>query len=273
LGETPLQLAIETCTPWDSLEKLVKAFPKALTLPRCMENCPEGSPLSKAVAYHNDDVGSVGSDEAEWEVEAIDAVAGMYPFMIAAVLSHVPERRTYAETLLANKDADPAEYSKNLRIKELESLRSIYGLLRAQPRALAMYIDDETTRQVEQRRLAEATRKGNDNDSSSLDDDEEEETCTEAYVEDAPTAKALDEDDVSNESDEEEDEDDDDDASDEDDENEEDKDDEEDEANYEEEASYEEESLYTEEEEIEEEVVSCSGATSDYTEIEEVSHL
>jgi hypothetical protein len=267
LGETPLQLAIETCTPWDSLEKLVKAFPKALTLPRCMENCQEGSPLSKAVAYHNDDVGSVGSDEAEWEDEAIDAVAGMYPFMIAAVLSHVPERRTYAETLLADKDADPAECSKNLRIKELESLRSINGLLRAQPRALAMFIDDEKTRQIEQRRLAEATQKGN-NDSSSLDDDDDEETCTEAYVEDAPTAKALEEDNAAKMSDDEDDTSDEDDASDEDNE-----DDEVDEEEDEDDASYEEESLYTEEEEIEEEVESSSEDTSDYTEIEEVSHL
>jgi hypothetical protein len=143
LGETPLHLAIETCSSWETLEDLVRMFPAALTIPRNIENCREDSPLFKAMAYHNDDLGSVGSDE--WEPDAIESIQGMYPFMIAAVLSHVPDRRVNGSIIYdysKNRDKD----GKGLQLKDLESLRSIYGLLRAKPLALELFREDEKNR-------------------------------------------------------------------------------------------------------------------------------
>jgi hypothetical protein len=175
LGETPLQLAIETCTPWDSLEALVRACPKALTIPRCLELCRDDSPLMKAVAFHDDDLGSVGSDEDEWVAESIDAVEGMYPFMVAGALSHVSERRNHAPSFVF-QDLDRGKHEKNLQNKDLESLRSIFGLLRAKPEALALFIDDENNRRIE-------------DDESTEGDVSDEESCTEAFVEDAGQGK------------------------------------------------------------------------------------
>lgn len=194
-GETPLQLAIETCTSWDSLDKLIKAFPKTLTIPRNLEHLDDESPLFKAVAYHNDDVGSVGSDEEEWDTEAIDAVEGMYPFMVAGVLSHIPERRNYTETLLCTEQ-DRRDNKKNLENKNIESLRSIYGLLRAQPNALALFIEDERKRQEEEQhkpptpeRESDLTEAGDETEpyveeTESYADNEEIETVIEEIIQD-----------------------------------------------------------------------------------------
>jgi hypothetical protein len=150
MGETPLQLAVETCTPWDKgLELLVKAFPKALLIPRCLDHVTEDGPLATAIALHDDDVGSVGSDEDEWQTESIEAVEGMYPFMIAAALSHVSDRRK--PTLSYEGSArNRADFVKSLRNKDLESLRSIYGLLRARPAALSLFLEDEKKRPTEE---------------------------------------------------------------------------------------------------------------------------
>jgi hypothetical protein len=176
---TPLQLAIETCTPWDKgLEDLVHAFPKALVIPRSLANYSDDSPLAKAVAFHEDDLGSVGSDEEEWAENALEACEGLYPFLIAGILSHVPERRYKSPTLDMNEDSKK-EYERQLRDKDLESLRAIYGLLRAKPEALALFVEDEKIRHAL-----------DDDDSSSeecieyLEDDEEEEDATEAFEHD-----------------------------------------------------------------------------------------
>jgi hypothetical protein len=144
LGETPLHLAIETCSPWETLEDLVRMFPAALTIPRNINNCREESPLFKAMAYHNDDLGSVGSDE--WEPDAIESIQGMYPFMIAAVLSHVPDRRMKGSSIILDYSKRRDSGGKGLQEKDLESLRSIYGLLRAKPLALELFRGDERNR-------------------------------------------------------------------------------------------------------------------------------
>jgi hypothetical protein len=171
---SPLQLAIETCTPWDKgLEALVRAFPKALVIPRSLANCSDDSPLAKAVAFHEDDLGSVGSDEEEWAEDALEACEGLYPFLMAGVLSHVPERRYKSPSLDMNEDSK-AEYERQLQIKDLESLRAIYGLLRSKPEALTLFVEDEKIRHAL------------DDDSSSEEDieyfeDNEEEDATEAF--------------------------------------------------------------------------------------------
>jgi hypothetical protein len=180
LGETPLQLAIETCTPWASLEALVKAFPRALTIPRSLERCRDDSPLATAVSFHNDDVGSVGSDEDEWDDDAIDAVEGMYPFMVAGVLSHVPERKKHASPFFF-PDHDRGQHEKNLEKKDIESLRSIFGLLRAKPEALALFIDDEKNRRIDE---LESTEDGDESD---------EESSTESFVDAADQAQSTEE--------------------------------------------------------------------------------
>jgi hypothetical protein len=146
LGETPLHLAIETCSPWETLDDLVRMFPAALTIPRNIENCREDSPLFKAMAYHNEDLGSVGSDE--WEPDAIESVQGMYPFMVAAVLSLVPDRRMNDSSIILHYPSREKQ-EKGLQQKDLESLRSIYGLLRSKPLALELFIEDEKTRIIE----------------------------------------------------------------------------------------------------------------------------
>lgn len=169
LGDTPLQLAIETCTPWDSLEVLVRAFPRALTIPRSLELCREDSPLANAVALHNEDVGSVGSDEDEWDEDAINAVEGMYPFMVAGVMSHVPERRNHSPSFIF-AGQERGQHQKNLENKDLGSLRSIFGLLRAKPEALALFFEDEKNRCTE---VLDSTEGG---------DESEDETSTEAFV-------------------------------------------------------------------------------------------
>lgn len=179
-GETPLQLAIETCVPWESLEVLVRAFPKALTIPRCLEHCRDDGPLAKAVEYQNEDLGSVGSDEDDWETNAIDAVEGMYPFMVAGVLSHVPVRKNHASAFFMTNE-DRTNHEKELARKDLESLRSIFGLLRAKPEALALFVDEEKIRRNEEENAS------TDNDDASL------ESCTEAYAEEADQAQYTEE--------------------------------------------------------------------------------
>jgi hypothetical protein len=146
LGETPLQLAVETCTPWDQgLAPLVKAYGRALLIPRRIENCPDDGPLAKAMAFHADDLGSVGCDEDEWGENPMAAIDGMYPFLVAAVLACVPDRKSRSAPLHF-EDKAARDKKQSAKSKDLESLRSIYGLLRARPDALLLYIQDEQTR-------------------------------------------------------------------------------------------------------------------------------
>jgi hypothetical protein len=150
-GETPLQLAVETCTPWEGgLSKLVTTFPKALMLPRSLEALPDDSPLAHAMMYHDDDLGSVGSNENEWVEESIVAVEGMYPFQIAAVLSRVPPRRLHHQSW---HQSGPIG-SKQLENRDMSSLTTIFCLLRARPQALGQYVKEEQERRA-QRATAE----------------------------------------------------------------------------------------------------------------------
>jgi len=177
LGETPLQLAIETCTPWhQGLEVLVNAFGKALLIPRSLANCPEDGPLAKAMSFQADDLGSVNSNEDEWGDEPIADVEGMYPFLVAAVLSRIPERKRRASSILSAKQSasDRKEAFEN---KDLESLRSIHGLLRAKPEALDLYIKDERIRRAQDESV------GSTDDDDDDEDSEKEESCTEESFE------------------------------------------------------------------------------------------
>lgn len=148
LGETPLQLAVETCTPWDGgLGALALAFPKALLIQRSLEHMEDNSPLMEAIALQDDDLGSVGHDADECAVEAI---RGMYPFLVAAALSHVSERKIRSTTSHSDHSAAQAneKVQNQLKRKDLDSLSSIYGLLRTRPQALQLYLQyNAATRQ------------------------------------------------------------------------------------------------------------------------------
>ena len=141
LGETPLQLAVETCTPWDGgLGALALTFPKALLIQRSLDHLIDNSPLVAAMSFHDDDLGSVSSDSPD---SAIDALQGMYPFLVAAALSHVPENKLRSVTPHTNESAKKTkeQVQTQLNKKELDSLSSVYGLLRAKPQAVSLYIE------------------------------------------------------------------------------------------------------------------------------------
>ena len=62
----------------------------------------------------------------------------MPPFLVAAVASHIPEDYLDAPSFVfADRSIEQREI--DIEIKELESVRSIYGLLRAKPGALAAF--------------------------------------------------------------------------------------------------------------------------------------
>jgi hypothetical protein len=136
MGETPLQLAIESCTPWDGgLEVLVRANPASLAIPRTLRECTDGNDLLLSKSLYGDDDESV--DESDWE-DPLEPVQGMYPFMVAAVMAYVPEDYLNAPSFVF-ADRNPDQRKEDVEKKELESVRSIYGLLRAKPEALSMY--------------------------------------------------------------------------------------------------------------------------------------
>lgn len=133
-GETPLQLAVESCTPWDGgLAALVHVYPSALLLPRKLRICNDDNELliSKDV-YEDDD-----SVDSNW-VNPLLAVKGMFPFLVAAVVAHVPENKRKARSFVF-LDQTPEQLEADIKRKDLESIRSIYGLLRSNPAALALF--------------------------------------------------------------------------------------------------------------------------------------
>jgi hypothetical protein len=135
-GETPLQLAIESCTFWDGgLERLVKACPKALKFPRKLRNVKNINHNMLSVSLHNQAL----TTERQ-ESEFLLAINGMYPFMVAAIFGRIPESRRRAPSFLY-ADESAKDLHKQIERKELESLRSIYGLLRMKPDVLQRYID------------------------------------------------------------------------------------------------------------------------------------
>jgi len=150
MGETPLQLAIESCTPWDGgLELLVKACPKALKFPRKLRPVSDVNKTALSTALPSDiDSVACGEDDSDDDEDAdqpysrqVRAVEGMYPFLVAAVLSRVPDGKRKDPSFLF-ADQSPEEHAKNLAKKDLQSIRSIYGLLRAKPDVLNRYRND-----------------------------------------------------------------------------------------------------------------------------------
>jgi hypothetical protein len=65
----------------------------------------------------------------------------MYPFLLAAVMSYVPMSRRKPPPFLYS-DETPEEHEHNLAQKDLESVRSIFGLLRANPDILGRFRKD-----------------------------------------------------------------------------------------------------------------------------------
>ena len=139
MGETALQLAIEACTPWEAgLEKLVRACPKALKFPRKLRKVTDDNNNALSRTLHSDNASYFGDDD---EDDAVQAIEGMYPFMIAAIFGKISnDRKREPSFLFANETAE--DHRQSLVKKELESVRTIYGLLRARPDALQRYIDD-----------------------------------------------------------------------------------------------------------------------------------
>jgi hypothetical protein len=137
MGETPLQLAIEAVTPWHGgLEVLVLACPKALKFPRKLRARTDENKTLISVSLHSD-IESVDSTDEDPE----RALEGMYPFMTAAVLARVPHNLQRDPSFLFEGQS-AKEHEQNLAKKDLESVRSIFGLLRARPDALSCYISD-----------------------------------------------------------------------------------------------------------------------------------
>lgn len=129
MGETAQQLAIESATPWEcGLGALVKAHPESLLVKRKLRESSDENEQLLSVLF-GDENESVDSD---W-VDPAEAVEGMYPFMVAAVIAAVPESKQHSHS--SGKD-----HAEELKKKDLDSLRSIYGLLRAMPKALEMYV-------------------------------------------------------------------------------------------------------------------------------------
>lgn len=134
-GETPLQLAVETCTPWHGgLETLVEACPKALKFQRKLRITDNG--LSLAVANHSaiDSVGTVDSDEPD----PLEPMESMYPFMIAAVLGGVSKNKRRPPVSYHDEGMAKDHYA-NLERKSLQAVRAVYGLLRARPEVMEKY--------------------------------------------------------------------------------------------------------------------------------------
>lgn len=129
-GETPLELAIESGTPWNpGLVMLVRACPKALKFPKQPRKNSETN--TDHLKEEDDEDGDDDDDSA----------AGMFPFMVAAVFDRVPESEVQDLSFL-HSDLTAEELKQGIAKKDLESLRAIYGLLRARPDSLAQYRKD-----------------------------------------------------------------------------------------------------------------------------------
>ncbi|KAL7571965.1 hypothetical protein ACA910_001627 [Epithemia clementina (nom. ined.)] len=133
-GETPLQLAVETCTPWHGgLEALVEACPKALKFPRKLRITDNG--LALAVANHSA-IDSVATNDSD-EPDPLEPMENMYPFLVAAVLGGVSRNKMRPPVSFSDQMAK--EHYANLERKDLQAVRAVYGLLRARPEVLAKY--------------------------------------------------------------------------------------------------------------------------------------
>jgi hypothetical protein len=83
---------------------------------------------------------SVRSDDSS-AYDPVSAIDGVYPFLLAAVMSYVPMSRRKPPPFLFS-DETPDEHENNLAQKDLESVRSIFGLLRGNPDMLGRFRKD-----------------------------------------------------------------------------------------------------------------------------------
>jgi hypothetical protein len=113
--------------------------------------------------YHDDDLGSVGFNENEWAEESIVAVDGMYPFQIAAVLSHMPPRRLQQQQSCHPSGPVSNQQQQLQKNRDVSSLTTIYGLLRARPQALAQFVQEEQERNA--KKMAETVERADDSSS------------------------------------------------------------------------------------------------------------
>ena len=133
-GETPLQLAVETCTPWHGgLEVLVEACPKALKFPRKLRITDNG--LALAVANHSA-IDSVATNDSD-EPDPLEPMENMYPFLVSAVLGGVAKNKLRPPVSFSDEMAK--EHFANLERKSLQAIRAVFGLLRARPEVLLKY--------------------------------------------------------------------------------------------------------------------------------------
>ena len=131
-GETPLQLAVESQTPYErGIQALVRANPGALCVPRSLRFVEDENDKLLSVDLYNDNE----SIDSEWENPVL-AVEGMYPFMVAAVVAVEPA--TWRSREIHLDDSAPDRTAKLTR-QNLASLDTIYGLLRAKPSMLGLY--------------------------------------------------------------------------------------------------------------------------------------
>ncbi len=153
MGETPLQLAIESKTPFHGgLEALIRAFGDALSIPRKLRAVDDENEQLLSVDVYDDNE-SVDSD---W-VDPVLAVEGMYPFMVAAVVSFIPLSKRRPSFFLNQTEA---QHQADLEKRELENLRTIYGLLRARPSVFGQYkpvFRKKKSNQMEEPELSEYT--------------------------------------------------------------------------------------------------------------------
>lgn len=139
MGETPLQLAVETCTPWHGgLELLVESCPKALKFPRKLRMGDQGLCLSVLNPSALDSVASYDSDEED----PMAAMEGMYPFALSAVLGGVAKNKRRIP--FDYTEEQKQQHMQHLAQKDLQAVRTVFGLLRSRPDVLEKYRKDVT---------------------------------------------------------------------------------------------------------------------------------
>jgi ankyrin repeat protein len=132
-GETPLQLAIESQTPYQrGIQALVRSYPGALSVPRSLRSVEDENAKLLSVDLYNDNE----SVDSEWENPVL-AVEGMFPFMVAAVVAVEPASWGSREIHLHGSSS--VKNAEQMKKKTLASLDTIYGLLRAKPSMLGLY--------------------------------------------------------------------------------------------------------------------------------------
>ena len=133
-GETPLQLAVETCTPFHGgLEMLARASPKALGFPKQDSTTIGRNPSDASMDE------SQSSVDSEYTEETIDESIGMPPFLLASIRACVSKTKITRAQL--HFSSTPEDIRAQIVKKDLQSIRSIYGLLRMRPSSIQEFLD------------------------------------------------------------------------------------------------------------------------------------